>query len=65
MVTTLFICSTKLIETFLKAHRDALMTSEKNESLSCDEGKKVKESNLFNKAETLIMGTFYKIDPDL
>ena len=41
------------------------MTSEKNESPSCDEGKKVKKSNLFNKAETLIMGTFYKIDPDL
>ena len=42
------------------------MTSEKNESPSChDEGKKVKKFNLFNKAETLIMGTFYKIDPDL
>ena len=42
------------------------MTSKKNESPSChDESKKVKKSNLFNKAETLIMGTFYKIDPDL
>ena len=42
------------------------MTSKKNGSQSCrDEGKKVKKSNLLNKAETLIMGTFYKIDPDL
>ena len=67
VMTQLFIGSIKTDREFSeRLQRPSLMTSKKNGSQSCrDEGKKVKKSNLLNKAETLIMGTFYKIDPDL